>query len=332
MFVPSHRPRRLRQNFAMRALLRETQLSVQQLVMPLFIKSGEGIKQPITSMPGQYQLSLDKLPAELLEIKNLGIPAVLLFGLPSYKDEVGSSAWQDDGIIAKAISVCKEVAPEILVIADVCFCEYTSHGHCGVLSECGQDVQVDNDATLENLAKQAVCLAQAGADIIAPSGMMDGMVGAIREALDENDFSQTPILSYAVKYASAFYGPFREAAEGAPQKGDRNTYQMDPANANEALKEAELDVQEGADMLMVKPAIHYLDIIFRLKMNFPQIPLAAYHVSGEYAMLKAAGQNGWLNEEKAMLESLLAIKRAGADVIITYYAKEAALLLKGNNS
>jgi porphobilinogen synthase len=276
-------------------------------------------------MPGHFQLSLDYLPAEIEEIKQLNIPAVILFGLPSKKDPMGSSALDDNGIIQQAIKLIKKIAPELLVITDLCFCEYTDHGHCGVINLDNQTV--DNDKTLELLGKQAVSHARAGADIIAPSGMMDGMVKTIRAALDENHFQDIPILSYAVKYASAFYGPFRVAAEGAPQFGDRKTYQMNPANANEALREAALDVAEGADMLMVKPAQNYLDMIYRVKQSFPSLPMCAYQVSGEFAMIKAAGEKNWIDEKAVMMESLLAIKRAGADFIITYFAKEFAQLI-----
>lgn len=314
------RPRRLRQSPALRALVQETSIDVSDLVLPLFIKAGDNIRQPISSMPGHFQLSIDQLDEEIAEIIGLKIPAVILFGIPEKKDVIGSDALSDRGIIADAIRAIKKIAPELLVIADVCFCEYTDHGHCGVL----KNHDVDNDATLELLQKQAVCLAKAGADIIAPSGMMDGMVRAIRVALDENAFQEMPILSYAVKYASSFYGPFREAAEGAPQFGDRKTYQMNPANSDEAIKEAALDVAEGADMLMVKPAQNYLDIVYRIKQAFPALPLCAYQVSGEFAMIKAAAEKNWIDHDKVMMESLLSIKRAGADFVITYFAKEFA--------
>lgn len=315
------RPRRLRNHPALRAMLAETTLTVNDLVQPLFIIHGKNIHKPIASMPGQSQFSVDKIGTEAKAIAELGIKAVLLFGIPEIKDAEGSSSWQDDGVIQRAIREIKSVAPDLLVIADVCFCEYTDHGHCGILCE---KTVVDNDKTLPLLAKQAVSFAKAGADIIAPSGMMDGMVAAIREGLDQAGFERLPILSYAVKYASSLYGPFREAAEGAPQFGDRKTYQMDPANSHVALREAELDIQEGADMLMVKPAVNYLDIIYRLKQTFPEMPLAAYHVSGEYSMIKAAAEKHWIDEKKVALEILLSIKRAGADFIITYFAKDVA--------
>lgn len=314
------RPRRLRKTPALRNLLQENTITVSDLVLPLFIKAGHNIKNPISSMPGHFQFSLDQLPAEIEEIKKLKIPAVILFGIPEYKDATGSAALDDNGVIQQAIKIIKNIAPELLIMTDLCFCEYTDHGHCGVMNTKTQTV--DNDKTLELLAKQAVSHAHAGADVIAPSGMMDGMVRAIRLALDQNDFQDIAILSYAVKYASSFYGPFRIAAEGAPQFSDRKTYQMNPANSNEALREVALDIAEGADMLMVKPAQNYLDIIYRIKQQFPQMPLCAYQVSGEYAMIKAAGEKNWIDEKAAMMESLLAIKRAGADFIITYFAKE----------
>jgi porphobilinogen synthase len=323
---PSLRMRRLRHTPSLRALVRETRLSLENIVLPLFIKEGENIKNPIQSLAGHYQFSIDRLPEEISEIVSLNIPAVILFGIPLHKDHKGSSALSSEGVIQKAIALIKKQSSELMVITDLCFCEYTDHGHCGVISSHHQgDVIVDNDATLALLAEQAVSHAQAGADVIAPSGMMDGMVQAIRQGLDQAGFSHIPILSYAVKYASAFYGPFREAAgSGAPQFGGRQTYQLDPANSRLGLREAELDVLEGADMLMVKPAHTYLDMITRVKEHFPDIPLGAYHVSGEYAMIKAAAAQGWLDEQKAMLEALIAIKRAGADFIITYYAKQLA--------
>lgn len=317
---PASRPRRLRRTPALRSFLQENTVLVSDLVLPLFIKAGNNIKNPIVSMPGHFQLSLDHLPAEIAEIQLLKIPAVLLFAIPAHKDAVGSAAWDDEGVIAKAVQLIKKMAPELLVITDVCFCEYTDHGHCGVMNH----HSVDNDKTLELLVKQAICHAKAGADIVAPSGMMDGMVGAIRAGLDAANFQDIPILSYSVKYASCFYGPFREAAEGAPRCGDRKSYQMNPANSDEALKEAMLDVAEGADMLMVKPAQNYLDIVYRIKREFPQLPLCAYQVSGEFAMIKAAAEKGWIDGKLAMMESLLSIKRAGADFIITYFAKEMA--------
>ena len=324
--LPKIRMRRLRHPANLRALVRENRLSVDNLVLPLFIKEGRDIKNPINSLTGHYQFSIDRLREEIQEISDLNIPAVILFGIPSHKDSQGSSALSSHGVIQSAIAAIKEWAPELVVISDLCFCEYTDHGHCGVIASHQRgEVIVDNDATLSLLAQQAISHARAGADIIAPSGMMDGMVQAIRHGLDQNGFMQIPILSYAVKYASAFYGPFREAAgSGAPQHGGRQTYQMDPANAQNGIREAELDVEEGADMLMVKPAHTYLDMIYRIKQRFPAIPLGAYHVSGEYAMIKAAAAQGWIDEERAMLESLIAIKRAGADFIITYYAKKFA--------
>lgn len=316
------RMRRLRKTPAIRRLVQENSVSVSDLVLPLFIKAGNNIKNPITSMPGHFQLSLDQLPAEIADIQALKIPAIILFAIPAKKDAMGSAAWDDHGVIQEAVRIIKKTAPEILVITDVCFCEYTDHGHCGVWD--AKNKSVDNDKTLELLAKQAISHAKAGADIVAPSGMMDNMVQAIRTGLDAAGFNDIPILSYAVKYASCFYGPFREAAEGAPQYGDRKSYQMNPANANEALKEAELDVLEGADMLMVKPAQNYLDIIYRIKQAFPEMPLGAYQVSGEFAMIKAAAEKKWIDHDAAMMESLLSIKRAGADFIITYFAKEFA--------
>ncbi|MCX7126251.1 MAG: porphobilinogen synthase [Gammaproteobacteria bacterium] len=300
---PETRLRRLRKTPALRSLLQENTITVSDLVLPLFIKAGKNIRNPISSMPGHFQLSLDQLDIEITEI-------------------IALAALNENGIIQEAIKVIKKLAPELLIITDLCLCEYTDHGHCGVINP--KDNSIDNDKTLELLAKQAVSHAEAGADIIAPSGMMDGVVQAIRYALDENNFQDIPILSYAVKFSSSFYGPFRIAAEGAPQFGDRKTYQMNPANANEALREAQLDVLEGADMLMVKPAQNYLDIIYRVKQQFPEMPLCAYQVSGEFAMIKAAGEKNWIDEKAVMLESLLAIKRAGADFIITYFAKEFA--------
>lgn len=328
---PEQRLRRLRRHPAMRELIAENHLQASDFIAPLFIRHGHGQKRPIASMPGQYQLSVDLLAEAIIEIVALGIPAVLLFGIPEQKDKVGRSALDPQGVIPQAIKLIKKVAPQLLIITDLCFCEYTSHGHCGVLCHDainGNDV--DNDYTLSLLAEQAVVHATAGSDVIAPSGMMDGMVAAIRAGLDESGFKQTPIMSYAVKYASSFYGPFREAAEGAPQFGDRRTYQINPANAGEAIREADQDIVEGADMLIVKPAGAYLDMVYRIKQDNPQVPLAAYQVSGEYAMIKAAAQQGWLHESSVMLESLLAIKRAGADMIISYYAVECARFLRNN--
>lgn len=321
----THRPRRLRQTAKMRALVQENHLQVKKLIYPLFIREDGNDKQAISSMPGQYQWSLQTLPQEIEAIQQLGITAVILFGIPQSKDECGSQSWHQDGIVQRAIRLIKQQAPELMVIADLCFCEYTDHGHCGIINKATQDV--DNDATLPLLVKQALSLAQAGADILAPSGMMDNMIAALRQGLDAEGFSQRPLMSYAVKYASHFYGPFREAANGAPQFGDRKTYQMNSANAHEALREANIDVAQGADFLMVKPAGAYLDIIYRVKQVHPEIPLVAYQVSGEYAMLMAASERGWLNEREAVLESLMAIKRAGADIIITYFAKKVAAWL-----
>lgn len=324
---PKIRLRRLRQHPALRDLIREHRLSVDDLVLPLFIKEGTQIRQEISSMPGQFQLSIDQLDQEIVEIEALGIKAVMLFGIPEHKDATGSSSWVDHGVIQQAIKKIKSLSTTLLVIADVCFCEFTNHGHCGVVKKNGDDFELDNDATLENLSKQAVSFAKAGADMVAPSGMIDGMVASIRRGLDAADFKNVPILSYAIKYASSLYGPFRDAAEGAPQFGDRRGYQMDCADGDRALREAELDVAEGADMLMVKPASYYLDIIYRVKQAFPSLPMCAYQVSGEYAMIKAAAEKGWLDHDKIMLESLLAMKRAGADFIITYFAKDVAKLL-----
>jgi porphobilinogen synthase len=321
--LPTERLRRLRTQPALRQLLTEHRLSAADLVFPLFIKEGLSEPTPIGSMPGQYQWPLAEVAAEAVRVHALGIPAVLLFGVPLHKDATGSSCLQSDSLIAQAVQAIKTAVPELLVITDLCFCEYTDHGHCGVISE--QDI--DNDATLELLVQQALVHAKAGADVIAPSGMMDGMIAALRTVLDREGFSHIPLLSYAVKYASSFYGPFREAAEGTPSFGDRKTHQMNPANASTALREAALDVEEGADMLMVKPAGAYLDVIYQLKQAFPGVPCAAYQVSGEYAMIQAAGERGWLDPQAAMMESLLAIKRAGADFIITYFAKQVAELL-----
>jgi len=320
---PSTRLRRLRQHPQLRSMFRETELAPSDFILPLFVRFGRGEKIPIGSMPGHFQLTVEHLAAEVREIASLGIPAVILFGIPEHKDAVGSDACSDSGIIPQAIKAIKDAAPELLVITDVCFCEFTDHGHCGIVATKSGRTDVDNDATLEILGKQAVAHARAGADMVAPSGMMDGMVRAIRTSLDQAGFAQLPIMSYAAKYASAFYGPFREAAESAPQFGDRRTYQMDPANAREALREVQLDVAEGADILMVKPALSYLDVIQRVRTAHPEVPLAAYNVSGEYAMLKAAAANGWLDERRTTLEVLTSIKRAGADVILTYHAKEA---------
>lgn len=307
----------------MRRLVRETRLSVDDLIAPLFVRPGRDVRNPIASMPGQYQFSVDTLTEECRQIEQLGIPAVLLFGIPAHKDDIGSEAWRDDGIVQQAVRSIKNACKDLLVITDVCLCEYTSHGHCGAIVERAGGKRVDNDATLVNLAREAVSHARAGADIVAPSDMMDGRVAAIRTALDEAGFAETPILSYAAKYASAYYGPFRDAAESPPRFGDRRSYQMDPANGDEALREVALDVEEGADMVMVKPAANYLDIVWRAKERFG-LPTGAYHVSGEYSMIKAAAAAGWLDERACAMETTLAIKRAGADIILTYFARDLA--------
>jgi porphobilinogen synthase len=307
----------------MRRLVRQTRLSVDDLVYPLFVREGTGQRREIVSMPGQYQMSIDVLAEECVQVESLGIPAVILFGIPDEKDAVGSGAWADDGIIQRAVAAIKARCDRLLVITDVCFCEYTDHGHCGVVTERRGRKEIDNDATLVNLAKEAVSHARAGADIIAPSDMMDGRVGAIRRGLDQAGFDDTPILSYAAKFASGYYGPFRDAAESPPQFGDRRSYQMDFHNADEALREVALDIEEGADMVMVKPAANYLDLIWRVKERFG-VPTAAYHVSGEFAAIKAAAANGWIDEKQCALETTTAIKRAGADFILTYYAKDLA--------
>jgi porphobilinogen synthase len=316
------RTRRLRKQEGIRRLVRETKLSVDDLIYPLFIEEGENIETEIVSMPGIKRFSLDTISKELDEVVSLKIPAVLLFGIPATKDEEGTETWNDSGIMQKAIRFIKKNYPDLYVITDVCFCEYTSHGHCGII----HDNDVDNDATLVNIAKQVISHAKAGADMVAPSGMMDGTIDMIRQSLDNTGFVNLPIMAYAVKYASAFYGPFREAAGSAPSFGDRRTYQMDPANRDEGMREATFDDHEGADILMVKPALSYLDIIRDLKNNFDR-PIACYNVSGEYAMVKAAAEKGWIDGEKVMMESLLSMKRAGADIIITYFAKEAARVL-----
>ena len=323
MHFPMRRPRRLRRSETIRRMVRETVLQVDDLIMPLFVVHGRGIRREIPPMPGNYQLSVDQLTREVKEIAALRIPAVLLFGIPERKDAHGSQAYAKDGIIQQAVRAIKDSVSDLLVITDTCLCEYTSHGHCGVVEE----GVVTNDPTLELLAKTAVAQAEAGADIVAPSDMMDGRVGAIREALDESGFQEIPIMSYSAKYASSFYGPFREAADSAPQFGDRRSYQMDPANGAEAICEVGLDVDEGADIVMVKPALAYLDVIARVRQEFG-VPLAAYSVSGEYAMIKAAAQLGWLEEERVVMEVLTAIKRAGADFVITYFAKDAVRLLE----
>lgn len=319
---PINRPRRLRQNAQLRSMVRETTLTAKDLIYPLFAVPGESIASEVKSMPGVYQLSIDKIVEEAKEVYELGIPAVILFGIPEDKDIEATGAWHDHGIVQRAATAVKEAVPGLIVIADTCLCEYTSHGHCGFLEIGDLTGKVLNDPTLELLKRTAVSQAKAGADIIAPSGMMDGFVSAIRQGLDEAGFQDIPILSYAAKYASAYYGPFRDAADSTPQFGDRRTYQMDPGNAREALKEVELDMAEGADMLMVKPALSYMDIIWRVK-EITNLPVAAYNVSGEYAMVKAAALNGWIDEKRVTLETLTSFKRAGADLILTYHAKDA---------
>jgi porphobilinogen synthase len=324
MYFPVYRPRRLRKNETLRRMVRETKVSTDDFIYPLFVTHGRKVRKEIRSMPGIAQLSVDLAVKEAEEVFQLGVPAVILFGIPKKKDLRGSEAYARSGIIQQAIRAIKDKLPELAVLTDVCLCEYTSHGHCGVVVK----DQVDNDATLKLLAKMSLSHAEAGADMVAPSDMMDGRVQAIREALDQSGFENIPIMSYAAKYASGFYGPFREAAESTPQFGDRKSYQMDPANAREAMREVWLDVQEGADIIMVKPALPYLDIIRAVREEF-NIPVGAYNVSGEYAMIKAAAQRGWLEEERVMMEVLTAIKRAGADLILTYFAKDAARLLIG---
>ena len=324
MKFPSYRPRRLRKDERFREMIRETHLRPDDMILPLFVCPGKGVRRPISSMPGNFQLSIDELIKEVKEAKSLGILGIILFGIPEKKDEVGSEGYSENGIIQRALKSLKDGVDGITLITDVCLCEYTSHGHCGVVRDGG----VVNDETLELLARQALSHVKAGADMVAPSDMMDGRVGAIRKILDENRFQDIPILAYAAKYASSFYWPFREAAESKPQFGDRKSYQMDPANAEEALREVRLDIEEGADMVMVKPALPYLDVIYRVKQAF-NIPVAAYNVSGEFAMVKAASQLGWMDGEQVMMESLIAIKRAGADLILTYFAKEAARKLGG---
>ena len=321
----SRRPRRMRRTAGLRDLVRETTLAPDDLVSPFFVVPGRDVRRPVTSMPGVSQLSVDLLEAEARELHSLGIKAVLLFGIPSAKDPTGAESYAEDGVVQQAIGALKDACPELVVMTDVCMCEYTDHGHCGLLSD---DGDVLNDETLEVLGKIAVSHGEAGADVVAPSGMIDGMVGAIRAALDADGLERVAILSYAVKYASAFYGPFRDAAEGAPAFGDRRSHQMDPANAREALREASLDVEEGADALMVKPALGYLDVVRSVYERFPELPLAAYNVSGEYAMVKAAAANGWLDERAVVLEVLTGIRRAGADLVVTYHAKDAAAWLQ----
>lgn len=324
MRFPEYRARRLRRTEALRSMVRETRLHVEDFILPFFVIHGKAVKNPVKGMPGVSQLSTDMLVKELHEPVDRGIPAILLFGIPEKKDPQGSEGYSDRGIIQRAVRAIKDAYPDLVVITDVCLCEYTDHGHCGVI----RDGDVDNDSTLDLLAAMAASHAKAGADIVAPSDMMDGRVGAIREALDEGGYEHIPIMSYAAKYASAFYGPFREAAESAPKFGDRRSYQMDPANSDEAVREVSMDVEEGADIIMVKPALPYLDVIWRVRNTF-DLPLAAYNVSGEFAMLKAAAQNGWIDGDRCMIESLTSIKRAGADLIISYHALEAVRILQG---
>ena len=319
MLFPEYRPRRLRQNKAFRRMIRETTLSVDDLILPVFAISGKNVKNPISSMPGHFQLSIDNLIKTSKKAFELGIPAVMLFGIPDKKDSLATSAYEKDGIVQKAAKSLKDKLPELVVITDVCLCSYMDHGHCGIV----EGNTIDNDATLDLLARTALSHAKAGADMVAPSDMMDGRVAEIRNALDENGLSNTPIMSYAAKYCSAYYGPFRQAADSAPKFGDRRTYQMDPANALEAIREVTMDVEEGADIIMVKPALPYLDVICRIRDEI-DLPLAAYNVSGEYAMIKAAEKMGWIDGKKVMMETLIAIKRAGADMILTYFAVEAA--------
>ncbi|MGA8833142.1 MAG: porphobilinogen synthase [Desulfomonilaceae bacterium] len=319
MRFPEYRPRRLRKNDTLRKMVRETQLEISDFILPLFVVEGKGIKNPLESLPGQFQYSTDVLVKEAHEVVRSGVPAVILFGVPLEKDAVGSQAYAKEGVTQRAIRGLKNAYPELIVITDVCLCEYTDHGHCGIISH----GEVDNDSTLDILAKVSLSHVQAGADMVAPSDMMDGRVSAIREALDESGHESIPIMAYSAKYCSAFYGPFRDAAQSAPQFGDRKSYQMDPANTDEAMREVELDIDEGADIVMVKPALSYLDVIWRVRTSFNR-PVAAYNVSGEYAMVKAAAQNNWIDGERCMLEILTSIKRAGADLIITYHALEAA--------
>lgn len=325
MSFPLNRMRRLRATSGLRDMVRETSLDIKDFIYPLFIVHGSNQENPVNSMPGVYQYSVDRLKPQIENITELGIPAVLLFGIPECKDAVGSSAWNEEGEVQQAVKLIKDVSPNLTVITDVCMCEYTDHGHCGMLTDNGI---VDNDRTLELLAREALSHVKAGADMVAPSDMMDGRVGYIRNCLDEEGYSHIPIMSYAAKYCSSFYGPFRDAAGSSPRFGNRRTYQMDPANILEALREVELDIEEGADIVMVKPALPYLDVIKAVKETFG-LPTAAYNVSGEYAMIKAAAAQGWLNEEQTMMESLVSIKRAGADMIITYFAKDAAKVLAG---
>lgn len=323
MLFPDYRPRRLRQTDAFRRMIRETVLTVDDLILPLFAINGKSVKNPIPSMPGHYQLSMDNLIKAANEAFELGIPAIMLFGLPDRKDPLGTNAYAKDGIVQKAAKAVKNKLPDLMVITDVCLCQYTDHGHCGVIEQ----QMVDNDATLDLLARTALSHARAGADMVAPSDMMDGRVAEIRNTLDENNFSNVPIMSYAAKYCSAYYGPFRQAADSAPQFGDRRTYQMDPANAQEAIREVTMDIEEGADIIMVKPALPYLDIICRIRQEI-DLPVAAYNVSGEYAMVKAAEKMGWIDGPRVMMETLTSIKRAGADMILTYFAVETARVLR----
>jgi porphobilinogen synthase len=323
MAFPLHRPRRFRRTETLRRMVRETRLSPDNLIQPLFVCPGRGIKRPVPSMPGVAQMSVDKIVAEAREIQTSGVPALILFGIPERKDAIGSQAWNDDGEVQRAIREIKERVPNLAVITDVCLCEYTDHGHCGAVA----DGDVDNDATLELLVREALSHARAGADIVAPSDMMDGRVGAIRRALDENGFANIAIMAYSAKFASAFYGPFRDAAQSAPQFGDRRSYQMDPPNGDEAIREVALDLEEGADIVMIKPALPYLDLIWRVKQKF-NVPVAAYNVSGEYSMIRAAGINGWIDEDRAVIEVLTSIRRAGADLILTYFATDIARKLQ----
>ena len=327
MAFPETRPRRLRRTPALRRMVRETALAPENFMYPLFVCPGTDIHREIPTLPGQFHFSVDRVVREAEEVAKLGVASVILFGLPMKKDEVGSEAWSPEGMVQRACRAIKKAVPELCVAVDACFCEYTSHGHCGIIV----DGSVDNDATLENLGRLAVSCARAGADIIAPSGMMDGFVGFVRESLDEDGFENVAILSYAAKYASAYYGPFRAAADSTPSFGDRHGYQMDPANVREAVREVALDVDEGADILMVKPALAYLDVIGEVRRTF-DVPIAAYNVSGEYAMLKAAAEKGWLDHDRVMMETLLSIRRAGADLILTYHAKEAAKLLAASRT
>ena len=322
MYFPTYRPRRLRMTETLRAMVRENHLRVEDLIYPMFVRPGRGEARPVASMPGVFQFSVDRLVEDVKEVASLGIPAIILFGIPEHKDEMGTEAYADDGIVQQAIRALKDAVPEMTVITDVCLCEYTSHGHCGIV----RDGKILNDPTLELLAKEAVSHCRAGADMVAPSDMMDGRIGAVRDALDDEGFTDIPIMAYSAKYASNFYGPFRDAAESPPKFGDRKSYQMDPPNLEEALREVELDIEEGADIVMVKPGLPYLDVLHAVKMAFNR-PLAVYNVSGEYSMVKAAAANGWIDGGKVMMEILTGFKRAGADLILTYFAKEAAKLL-----